>query len=207
MATMTPGGRAADLLGRRRILVAGIMAIGVSSLIGGLAQSSGVLVGARSSPWRRARDRGMLLLVDALVKAPTAGWGSTGTVGEVAGALALMGAFVVNELRHRNPLAPLSIFRINGLGFSQQPGWALGLAIFTAIPASHTHHLAAHAPVAQALTAGFGRALVVGSVFILAAAMIGLRATNTRGDSEQPTRPSPSPGEAVVLADPELAYR
>ena len=25
---------------------------------------------------------------------------------------------MINELRHRNPLAPLSIFRINGLGFS-----------------------------------------------------------------------------------------
>src|SRR3981081_4743179 len=41
------GGRAADLLGRRRILVAGISLIGVSSLIGGLAGSAGVLIGAR----------------------------------------------------------------------------------------------------------------------------------------------------------------
>src|SRR5207248_11278882 len=37
---------------------------------------------------------------------------------ELAGALALLGAFVVNELRATKPLAPLSIFRINGLGFS-----------------------------------------------------------------------------------------
>src|ERR671930_471560 len=44
---MLLGGRAADLLGRRRVLVAGIAVIGVSSLIGGFAQSSGVLVGAR----------------------------------------------------------------------------------------------------------------------------------------------------------------
>jgi MFS family permease len=41
------GGRAADLLGRRWILVAGTALLGVSSLIGGLAGSSGVLVGAR----------------------------------------------------------------------------------------------------------------------------------------------------------------
>src|SRR6266540_4504830 len=61
---------------------------------------------------------GMLLLVYALVTAPTVGWGNAGTIGELAGALALLAAFVVNELRHRNPLAPLSIFRINGLGFS-----------------------------------------------------------------------------------------
>src|SRR5205085_1770726 len=44
---MLLGGRAADLLGRRRILLSGIVVIGVSPLIGGFAQSSGVLVGAR----------------------------------------------------------------------------------------------------------------------------------------------------------------
>ena len=44
---MLLGGRAADLLGRRRILVAGTVLIGVASLIGGFAGSSAVLVGAR----------------------------------------------------------------------------------------------------------------------------------------------------------------
>src|SRR6516165_466564 len=44
---MLLGGRAADLLGRRRVLVNGIVVIGISSLIGGLANSSGVLIGAR----------------------------------------------------------------------------------------------------------------------------------------------------------------
>src|SRR4051794_32718205 len=44
---MLLGGRAADLLGRRRVLVAGTVAIGISSLIGGVAQSEAVLIGAR----------------------------------------------------------------------------------------------------------------------------------------------------------------
>src|SRR5437588_6575439 len=44
---MLLGGRAADLLGRRRVLVAGISLIGISSLVGGLADSEGVLIGAR----------------------------------------------------------------------------------------------------------------------------------------------------------------
>src|SRR5205809_3503138 len=44
---MLLGGRAADLLGRRRVLVAGIVVIGVSSTIGGFAQSSGVMIAAR----------------------------------------------------------------------------------------------------------------------------------------------------------------
>src|SRR5713101_495562 len=44
---MLLGGRAGDLLGRRRILVAGTVLFGASSLTGGFAGSSGVLVGAR----------------------------------------------------------------------------------------------------------------------------------------------------------------
>jgi MFS family permease len=59
---------------------------------------------------------GMLLLVHALVEAPTAGWGSARTIGELAVSAALLLAFIGNERTHTNPLAPLSIFRINGLG-------------------------------------------------------------------------------------------
>src|SRR4051794_23404323 len=44
---MLLGGRAADLLGRRRVLVTGTVLIGISSLIGGFAGSAGVLVAAR----------------------------------------------------------------------------------------------------------------------------------------------------------------
>src|SRR6266550_3556783 len=182
---MLLGGRAADLLGRRRILVAGTVLIGISSLIGGFAESTGVLVGARLAQgigaalmlpaalsiltttfkegsdrntalgiwgavgglasaigvllgglftegpgWRwvmfvnpvaavlvlapvfllvsgersRAQLRGfdargailatggMLLMVYTLVKAPDVGWGAGRTIGELAGALALLGA-------------------------------------------------------------------------------------------------------------------
>jgi MFS family permease len=208
---MLLGGRAADLLGRRRILVAGTLLIGLSSLIGGFAESAGVLVGARLGQglgaammlpaalsiltttfkegsdrnkalgvwgavgglasaagvllgglltdgpgWRwvmfvnplasvlvlggifwligggrpRARPQnfdvlgavlatgGMLLLVYALVKAPDVGWATPRTIGGLAAALSLLGAFMINERRAKNPLAPLSIFRINGLAFS-----------------------------------------------------------------------------------------
>jgi EmrB/QacA subfamily drug resistance transporter len=409
---MLLGGRAADLIGRRRVLVSGTVVIGLSSLVGGLAGSSALLVGARlaqglgaafmlpaalsilttsfkegkdrnaalgawggmaglasaagvllgglltqGAGWRwvffvnpfacvlvlggifalidaeRGRARlanfdllgavlatgGMLLLIYALVQAPSVGWGAARTIGELAGAVVVLGAFAVNELRHENPLAPLSIFRINGLGFadvtqlvafagflamfffltlymqnvlhyspvqagtaylplcfavivssgvtsqllsrtgtrplivggalvtaagvfwlsriplhgsfaadllpgmllvalgggalfvavataanagvpaeqaglaasllnsSQQLGGALGLAILSALATSRTHSLlAAHAATDSALLAGFQRALLVGSIIVLAAAVIGLRATNTRGESPEP---------------------
>jgi EmrB/QacA subfamily drug resistance transporter len=205
---MLLGGRAADLLGRRRMLVAGTALIGISSLIGGFAGTTGVLIAARLSQglgaammlpaalsilttsfpdgadrhkalgvwggvgglasaagvllggiltegpgWRwvmfvnppacvlvlagifwlisgqRHRAHvanfdvlgtvlvtgGMLLLVFTLVKAPDQGWGSGRTVAELAGAIVLLIAFVANEQRSRNPLLPLSIFRIKGL--------------------------------------------------------------------------------------------
>jgi EmrB/QacA subfamily drug resistance transporter len=418
---MLLGGRLADLLGRRRVLVTGIATIAVSSLVGGLAQSAGVLVGARLAQgvgaaltlptalsiltttfaegkdrntalgawggtgglasaagvliggaltegpgWRwvmfvnpiacallimpifrlvegeRVRRRlanfdalgavlvtgGMLLLVYGLVRAPIAGWGSARTIGELAGAAAVLAAFVANERRQRAPLAPLSIFRINGLGFSnvtqlvsfagflalffyvtlymqnvlgysaiqtglaylplcaiavlsagitsqligrvgtrpvmvvgavigagglywlsripvegsyagallpglllvglgiaglfvavataanagvpadkaglaaallnasQWLGGALGLAIFTAVSTSRTNHLlTAGATMPHALTSGFQRALLVGSIFILISALIALRATNTRGETQ----------EAAIEAEPEAS--
>jgi EmrB/QacA subfamily drug resistance transporter len=419
---MLLGGRAADLLGRRRVLVTGISVIGVSSLIGGLADSSGLLIAARlaqglgaamtlpaalsilTTSFKEGGDRnkalgvwgaigglasaagvllgglltegpgwrwvmfvnpvavvfvlgaifllidgerrrpqlanfdflgailatgGMLLLVYALVQAPTVGWGAGRTIAELAVALAMLGGFVFNELRVRNPLAPLSIFRINGLGFSdatqliafagflalfffltlymqnvlgysaiqtgaaylpltfaigiaagvssqlisrigtrplivggaliaavglywlsripahgsylsdllpgmlilslgfgpvfvgvttaanagvpadkaglaaallnasQQLGGALGLAIFSALATSRTNDLlAAHTPPPAALTAGFQRALLAGSIFILAAAVIALRATNTRGEAPE-SLPDSLPQPAV----------
>ncbi len=406
---MLLGGRAADLLGRRPVLVAGILTIGVSSLIGGLAQSEGVLIGARlaqglgaamtlpaalsilTTSYREGRDRntalgawgamgglasaagvllgglltegpgwrwvmwvnpiacvlvlagiyrlldgdrrrervrdvdargavlvtgGMLLLVYTLVEAPSVGWGALRTIAGLAGALVILAAFVVNEQRASRPLAPLSIFRINGLGYadatqmvavsgfismffiltlymqgvlgytpiqtglsylplcagfvvsagvasqlltrlgtrplivagalissgamywlsripvdgsfaadilpgtllislgfgpvfvavttaanagvpadraglaasllnaSTQLGGALGLAILTAIAAGRTNGLlASGSPMPDALTGGFRQALLVGAILIFASAFVGLRATNTQGES------------------------
>ena len=57
----------------------------------------------------------MLLLVFGLVKAPDQGWGATNTIAELAGAAALLLAFLGNEARRRNPILPLSVFRIRGL--------------------------------------------------------------------------------------------
>src|SRR3954451_21413805 len=42
------GGRAADLLGRRKIFVAGLLLFGGASLVGGFSTSQGMLIGARA---------------------------------------------------------------------------------------------------------------------------------------------------------------
>jgi predicted MFS family arabinose efflux permease len=91
---------------------------------------------------------------------------------------------------------------------SFQLGAALGLAIFSAIATSRTNHLLAH-HIAQpdALTSGFHRALLASSVFLGAAAVIALRATNTRGepmldiDVDEPTVDA----EALPWAASEIA--
>jgi EmrB/QacA subfamily drug resistance transporter len=419
---MLLGGRAADLLGRRRVLLAGTSLFMVSSMIAGAASSDVMLVGARLAQgagaammipsalsiltttftdgadrhkalgawaamaglgstagvflggvisegpgWRwvffvnlpvciaalvatlrlvprggeRARianfdtagavlaTAGMLLLVYALVDAPDTGWGASRTILELAVAGGLLAAFVINELRHRNPLFPLSILRIEGLaaadvtqliaiaGFyamfffvtlymqnvlgysqieagaayvpttlgvgiaaavasqlfvrtgtrpiivagalissgavfwlsripvhgsylpnllaplvimslglgavfvgvttaanagvppdkaglaaallnaSQQLGAALGLAIFSAISTARAQDLlASNVSRPEALTAGFQRALVACSIFLFAAAVIGLRATNTRGEPVAAIEPVPVPEPA-----------
>ncbi|HEX6461406.1 MAG TPA: MFS transporter [Thermoleophilaceae bacterium] len=416
---MLLGGRAADLLGRRRVLVAGTALFAASSLTAGVATSEGMLIGARltqgvgaalmipaalsiltttftqgkeraqalgawgataglasalgvflggalsggpgwrwvffvnlpicaidlaavyrliPSDRRRLESRGfdvlgailatagMLVLIHALVKAPDVGWGDTRTIGELAAAAALLGAFAVNESRHPNPLFPFSILRINGLAaadvtqvvaiagsygmfffvtlymqnvlqysrigagaafvpaalgvavgaaiatnllprvgtrrilvvgaiaeaagifwLSQIPvhgtylsdllpgllimslglggvfvaattaaqagvpadkaglaaalvnastwvGGALGLAIFSAISTSRAHHLLAdHASPDRALAGGFTRALLACSIFLVAAAAIAVRATNTRGDALPGVEAVPAP--------------
>jgi len=206
---MLLGGRAADLLGRRRVLVAGTIVFAFASLgaglagnetavvvarlvqgigaalmlpaalslvttifnegtdrtkalgawgaIAGVASAAGVLLGGvltQGPGWRwvffvnpliclgvlagtfllidgeRRTARlahfdivgavlstaGMLLLVYAIVRAPIVGWGATSTIAELGGAVVLLGLFLVNELRTDNPLLPLSIFKIKGLG-------------------------------------------------------------------------------------------
>ena len=59
---------------------------------------------------------GMLVLVYSLVRAPDVGWNNVRTIAGLSVGAVLIMAFVVNELRHPNPIAPLSIFKISGLG-------------------------------------------------------------------------------------------
>ena len=58
---------------------------------------------------------GLMLLVYAMTRAASAGWGSPATIGLLAAAAALLLGFVLVEARSRSPLLPLRIFRLRAL--------------------------------------------------------------------------------------------
>ena len=67
------------------------------------------------------------------------------------------------------------------LNASQQVGGALGLAIFSAISTARAEDLLHKGtPMADAMTSGFRHALFAGAVFLIAAAISGLRTTTTK---------------------------
>src|SRR6516164_387508 len=176
---MLLGGRAADLFGRRRVLVAGTFVFGASALAGGLASNSGTVIASRLAQGVGAAmmlPAALSILTTTFTEGPQrrtalGAWGGMAGLGSAAGVLlgglltqgpgwrwvflvkpplcaiilagafillrddrrrgrlvhfdlsgallaasaALLAAFVVNEQRSKNPLLPLSIFRIKGL--------------------------------------------------------------------------------------------
>jgi EmrB/QacA subfamily drug resistance transporter len=218
------GGRAADLLGRRRVFMAGLLVVAVASLAAGFAANQGQLIAARAaqglgaaiiSPsalsivttlFRDGAERnkalgawgavagsagaagvllggvltdglgwewvlwvnvpvslialaltpglipesrsesatryfdaagavsvtaGLSVLAYALLDASSAGWGSTKIVALLALSVALIGAFVVIELRSAAPLVPFRIFRLKTLTGANVVGILLGASLFS----------------------------------------------------------------------------
>jgi EmrB/QacA subfamily drug resistance transporter len=218
------GGRAADLLGRRRVFMAGLMVVAVASLAAGFSANQGQLIAARAaqglgaaiiSPsalsivttlFRDGAERnkalgawgavagsagaagvllggiltdglgwewvlwvnvpvslialaltpglipesrsesatrhfdatgavsvtaGLSVLAYALLDASSAGWGSTKIVSLLALSVALIGAFVVIELRSQAPLIPFRIFRLKTLTGANVVGVLLGASLFS----------------------------------------------------------------------------
>src|SRR5918994_269852 len=91
------GGRAADLLGRRRVFMVGLALFTLASLLCGLAWSDEALIGARAFQG-----------IGAAVMTPTA---LSIITTLFAGSAALLGVFAIIESRHPAPLVPLRIFR------------------------------------------------------------------------------------------------
>jgi len=95
------GGRAGDVLGRRRLFLAGLTAFSIASLVGGCASSSGMLVAARAAQGVGAAviaPTALALLATTFPEGPARNraigmYGATASVGFVAG-LVLGGALV-----------------------------------------------------------------------------------------------------------------
>ncbi|MEV5708384.1 MFS transporter [Actinoallomurus sp. NPDC052274] len=94
-ALLLAGGRAADLLGRRRVLLAGLALFAASSLAAGLAGSSPVLIAARAAQGLGAAaiaPAALALVMDLFPPGPGRGkalgiWGAVSGAGGAAGVL------------------------------------------------------------------------------------------------------------------------
>ena len=74
---------------------------------------------------------GLMLLVYALTRATSDGWGSSTTLALLAGAAALVVSFVGIELRSRSPLLPLRIFRLRALSGANATMAIVGAVAFS----------------------------------------------------------------------------
>jgi EmrB/QacA subfamily drug resistance transporter len=101
------GGRAADLLGRRRVFVWGLVLFALSSLAGGLANSQGLLIAARAVQGLGAAviaPASLSILTTTFTETAARNravgiWGAMGGAGGAAGSL--LGGIIVNYLSWR----------------------------------------------------------------------------------------------------------
>ena len=70
------------------------------------------------------------MLVLALLRASDDGWSSARTIGELAGAALLLGAFLMIERRSRQPMLPLSLFRAPAFTGAQLSAFAISASFF-----------------------------------------------------------------------------
>jgi MFS family permease len=75
----------------------------------------------------------LVLLVYAISQAPQYGWGATRTIAVLAASAALLAAFLVIEARTKEPVLPLSIFRLRTLAGANVAGLLLGGSFFAFI--------------------------------------------------------------------------
>src|SRR2546429_1492735 len=108
----------------------GIAAIALAPL---LLQESRADVAERhfDFPGAASITAGLMLLVYAMTRATSDGWGSGSTLALVAGAAALVLAFVAIELRSPSPLLPLRIFRSRTLSAANAAMAIVGAVAFS----------------------------------------------------------------------------
>jgi EmrB/QacA subfamily drug resistance transporter len=136
------GGAAGVLLGG--ILTDGlgwewVLWVNVPVALIALALTRGLIPESRRESATRAFDAlgavtvtaGLSLLVYALVDATNSGWGSTKTISLLIASAALLGLFVITELRSAAPLVPFGIFRKRTLTGANIVGLLVGASLFS----------------------------------------------------------------------------
>ncbi len=81
-------------------------------------------------PGQLALSGGLLLLVLALLRGNTQGWGSTPILAELAGAAACLAGFVMIELRIGEPTLPLGLFRRPAFTGAQVAAFTISASFF-----------------------------------------------------------------------------
>ncbi|MEU9981103.1 MFS transporter [Streptomyces sp. NPDC050856] len=171
---LLPGGRAADLLGHRRVLLAGLGLLAAASAAGGLAGSTAVLVAARAVQGVGAAlaAAAFALLLELFPLGPArhralGAFAATGGLGGVLGA-ALPLVVVTASAAATADAVPGEAGLASGLvATSQQFGSDPGLAVLAAAATARG------GPAAR--TAGFRAALLVGAAFAAVAAPLSAR--------------------------------
>jgi EmrB/QacA subfamily drug resistance transporter len=128
---------------------------------------------------------GLMLLVYALTRASTDGWGSATTLGLLAGSAALVLAFVGVELRARSPLLPLRIFRLRTLTAANATMAIVGAVTFAEffLLTLYLQDVLHYSPVraGAAFVAFAGTVVVVSNLAQPIVARFGVRRTLTTG--------------------------
>jgi MFS family permease len=127
----------------------------------------------------------LMLLVYAMTRATSDGWGATSTLTLLAGSAVLLAAFIAVELRSRSPLLPLGIFRMRTLSAANATMAIVGAVAFseffllTLYLQDVLHYSAVKSGAAFA---GFALTVVVTSNLAqIIVGRIGVRATLTAG--------------------------
>lgn len=81
-------------------------------------------------PGQTLLSGGLFLLVFALLRGNTRGWGSTPIVAALVGAGVLLASFVLVERWHSNPMLPFGLFRNSGFAGAQVAAFAISASFF-----------------------------------------------------------------------------
>ena len=106
----------------------GIVAIAITALT--VAESRDPNAQRPDWPGVASFSAALFMLVFALLRGNTLGWGSTAIVALLAGALLMLGAFVVIELRSAHPMLPLELFAKRAFTGVQLAAFAISASLF-----------------------------------------------------------------------------